>query len=342
MDSGQANSQNVMASSDQFQVMLHNIPAPASGTSYYVWLQPDSSQGEAAPIPLGALQINHGVASLAHPYTDPQRHNLLAVAGSILITEESASSQPLAPSSDKSTWRYYAAFSQTPNPEDPEHFSLLDHLRHLLVEEPDLQKLGLNGGLNFWFLRNIDEVWKWSREGIDHNQINDMRAKIVNMLYYLHGLCTSQDLSSAAPGTWTQADNQDIASTKVPLLDCAQTPMPDALGYMRHIIKHLNGVINSPGVTVNQVALATQIIQEVSDVNAKLERILQDAQQLVKLNDAQFHASPLLNDIALQASEAAQGWLDPGTGTMHPGANIIYSQIENLASFSLMPYPSQH
>jgi hypothetical protein len=42
------------------------------------------------------------------------------------------------------------------------HFSLLDHLRHLLVQAPELAVLGLPGGLSIWLNRNVEEISKWA------------------------------------------------------------------------------------------------------------------------------------------------------------------------------------
>ncbi len=37
-------------------------------------------------------------------------------------------------------------------------YSLLDHLRHLLANDPDLVKLHLTGGLNTWAYRNTQKI----------------------------------------------------------------------------------------------------------------------------------------------------------------------------------------
>ena len=95
---------------------------------------------------IGALSLNHGQVTMT--YIDPQHSNLLANYGHFLVTEEDTNPSPITPSLNTTTWRYSAAFSTTPNPADTvNHFSLLDHLRHLLAQDPKLMKVGLGGGL---------------------------------------------------------------------------------------------------------------------------------------------------------------------------------------------------
>ncbi len=318
---------------DEIQVTLHGIPNPAAGKSYYGWLPPESSNAKAAAISLGRLQVNQGGISLL--FTDPQHNNLLTTTGSILITEENANTQPQAPTTDKKLWRYFALLPQTAGSDG---LSGLTHLRYLLVNEPDLQHLGLNGGLDFWLLQNTTEVEKWSQEGVDHTVINDRRAKVVNILYYLHGQCAQQDLSNAALNTWAQPDLPTIATNKVPLLDCAQSPLPGNLSYIDFMIGQLNGLSNSPNATTNQKKLATQIASDLRNVKDRLGHALSDAQQLVKLDDTQFPNSPLIHDMNVFVSEAYGGWTDPGSGTIHPGVNVLYRQIQNLATFDIQPY----
>ncbi|QBD79271.1 hypothetical protein EPA93_26110 [Ktedonosporobacter rubrisoli] len=171
--------------------------------------------------------------------------------------------------------------------------------------------------------------------------VADRRAKVVNILYYLHGLCTTQDLSQAAPNTNTQPDSAAIAGTRMPLLDCAQTPGDQHLGYIKHIISHLNGVLHAPGSTPAQAALANQIITALSNVNLKLEQIQQDAQQLIQMDDAHFQASPLLGEIEHLASQANGGWFDQGTGKTYAGTEAIYGMIQSLAAFDVQPFKAQ-
>ena len=85
-------------------------------------------------------------------------NNLLANYGHFLVTEEDASPPPITPSLDITTWRYSAAFPTTPNPADTvNHFSLLDHLRHLLAQDPKLKAVGSGGRARHLALQKCHE-----------------------------------------------------------------------------------------------------------------------------------------------------------------------------------------
>src|SRR5207248_2482526 len=102
--------------------------------------------------------------------------------------EGDASTAPTSPVIDRSTWRYYGEIYQVPSVKDPNHFSLLDHLRHLLVQAPELKALGLPGGLSIWLVRNVEEIAKWALSAKERWEIKDipfMRQQLVNILYYL-------------------------------------------------------------------------------------------------------------------------------------------------------------
>ena len=147
--------------SDEVVVDLHNIPAPAPGKSYYGWLLGDANQGDVSWVPLGELSVNQGTVHSLYP-GDSAHTNLLNDMSRFVLTEADASTPPTNPLIDQSTWRYYGEIYQVPSVKDPNHFSLLDHLRHLLVQAPELNALGLPGGLSIWLLRNVEEIAKWA------------------------------------------------------------------------------------------------------------------------------------------------------------------------------------
>ncbi len=140
VSSGLLTSQNSnQGITDKLQIDLHNLPAPRPGTRYYAWLLNDHHIDSPA-VALGSLPLQGGQVTMT--YSDPQHNNLLANYGRFLITEEGANPPPINPSLDTTTWRYYAAFSSTPNPGDTtNHFSVLDHLRHLLSQDPALVRI---------------------------------------------------------------------------------------------------------------------------------------------------------------------------------------------------------
>jgi hypothetical protein len=315
---------------DGFQIQLQNIPAPSSGNRYYAWLQ--DNQTEPVSVYLGALTLNQGVASLT--YTDPQHRDLLATVSNFLVTEESASVPPNTPSVDKGRWRYFATLPNTPSPKD--HFSYLDHVRHLLSGEPALDRLQLHGGINFWFLNNVLQMQQETIVVRDHVNLTTVRQQLANILYYLDGKCAPQDLSNA-PGTRLPENDMIAHDSTVGLLDCAQVPEPP--GHITHIGTHLAGLAQAPDAPADQVQRAIQINKNLSFIKIWLEKVRTDAQQLVVMDDAHLtQAHALRSDLAQQAQYVVSGGVDPATQAPVPSAGQIASNIELLGSLEVTPF----
>lgn len=347
MNSGQLNENSNQGINDELQIELSNVPDPAPGKSYYAWLLGDSSQTEAAPLFLGRLTVAHGTVHLLYPGYS-QHVNLLGIASRFLINEDDAHHPSSNPLLDQSTWRYYAAIPQTPNPADKLHFSMLDHLRHLLVESPELAIRGLHGGLAFWFVRNTATVsdlansladdWRKKESAAIHDQI-------VRILDYLDGISFIK--TDVPPGTPFLADTQD---TQVALLGPApqdadppgyvyQNEAPP--GYVYLIQAHMNGAILSPQTTGGQRQLAIQINGGIDSARRLLTQVYQDAKQLVHLTNVQLLQPPaltLLDDLTTQAQYAYTGQPDLSNGTSPGGAVWIYDNLQRLATFDVAPY----
>jgi len=278
------------------------------------------------------LTVKNGTATLT--YTDPQHQNLLIDNSRFLVTlDDDSNGAPLDPVTMHSTWRYFAEFPDTPASDGS---TGLTHLRHLLTNEPTLQHFKLDGGLAFWFLQDIEEVQRWSKESIDNGNFTNRRQKVINILYTLHAQCANQDLQNVPTGVIRKPD-PGIETTQIPLLECSQNPEPEG-GHIRHTLFHLNGLIQSPGATAYQKQLATPITQEMNDVNARMGKILQDDQKLVLTDDKHFDTAPERQDMGLQIRAALSGWVDPATHAIHPGAAMIYDQLQALATFDMKPY----
>jgi len=235
---------------------------------------------------------------------------------------------------DRSQWRYFAALPQTRSSKD--NFSYLDHLRHLLSNEPGLQRLHLQGGVDFWFLNNVEEMQKEALEVRDHRNIAFVRQQIANILYYLDGKCAPQDLTNA-PGN-TLPENAAIAhATSIGLLDCPLQSDPP--GHITHIGLHLNGIAQAPGASPEQVKRAIEINRDLNPIKAWLVQMRADARQLAVMNDVQLaQAQALRNDLAIQADYAVNGRIDPATQALQPSVRQTCNIIELLANFDVMPY----
>ena len=183
LSSGQLYVNNNQGIYDQVLIDLHNLATPSPGKSYYASLLGDSNQSDVPWIALGKLSVTQGKVHFLYP-GDQTHTNLLIDFSRLLITQEDASAPSANPLLDPKTWRYYGQIYQLPSPKDLNHFSMLDHLRHLLVQAPELKVLGLPGGLSIWLLRNVEEILRWSVEAKDRfRNTAAVRALLSNILY---------------------------------------------------------------------------------------------------------------------------------------------------------------
>jgi hypothetical protein len=357
LSSGQLYVNNNQGIYDQVLLDLHNIAAPSPGTSYFAWLLGDSNQSDTPWLSLGQVSVSQGKVHFLYP-GNPTHTNLLVTYSRVLLTQEQTSAPALDPLLDPHTWRYYGEIYQLPSPKDRNHFSMLDHLRHLLVQAPELTVLGLPGGLSIWLLRNVEEILRWSVEARDRFlNTAAVRGLLTNILYYLDGECAPADLQGAPAGTPLTPGNATIAQiARFSLINpCLQEQQeqPNLLkqafrttphDYIDHTLFHLTGVIVSPGANAQATALATQLNKAVADMKTALERARKDAVQLVNMSDAQLQqpaALALAGDMALQARYAYAGQTDPVTGSSQEGVIWIYNNIQRLATFDVTPYATK-
>ncbi len=323
---------------DEVELDLQGVQPPAPGNSFYAWLLGDQNSGDSTVIMLGKLTLVGGKAHLL--YTgDAQHTNLLDITSRFLVTEESATITPVSPSPDYNTWRYYGEISQTPDPQDPDHFSYLDHLRHLLSSDPLLNSLELPGGLCNWFYRNTDKLLEWTVSARDQwDAVRDTGFAVrqtLRTLAYLDGLSfVEQDI----PPDQSLPDTPHIAS--VGLIN-VQSGNQNPPGYIAHILRHLNGLISAPGSTLETRQVAAQIIDALSNVQQWLQKLRSDARQFVSMTNAQLlqpAALALLNDMVQQANNAYSGQIDPVSGAVHQGVSWIHAQAQSLATMNIYQY----
>jgi hypothetical protein len=357
LSSGQLYVNNNQGIYDQVLLDLHGLAATSADKSYYAWLLGDSNQSDVPWIALGKLSVTQGKVHFLYPGN--QTHtNLLIDFSRLLITQEDANAPSVNPLLDARTWRYYGQVYQLPSPKDANHFSMLDHLRHLLVQAPELKVLGLPGGLSIWLLRNVEEILRWSVEAKDRfaNTVA-VRGLLSSILYYLDGECAPADLQGAPAGTPLTPGNATIAQiARFSLINpCLQEQQEQAdilkqvfratpHDYVDHTLFHLTGVVQSPGTSPELSTLATQLNRAVTDLKSVLERVRQDALQLVHMSDEQLQqpaAFALVGDMALEARYAYAGQTEPITGTSQEGVLWIYNNVQRLATFDVTPYSSK-
>ncbi len=327
---------------DQVVIDLTLVARPAQGKSYYAWLLGDKSQADMKTIALGALQITNAHAHLFYA-GDAQHTNLLLITSRFLITEEDAAIPPIVPSPDMSTWRYYGEFAQTPinKPGNPQHYSYLDHLRHLLASDPALEELELSGGLNNWFYQNTSKILEWTSsmrgQWEDTKDTGFLRRQTMRTLTYLDGLSfVQQDLPPKMP----LLVNERLA--RVGLLSVGG-PDQEPASYLDHINRHLNGLLQSGLVTSALREKVAGITTALSDVKFWLGQARQDALRILKMNDQQLSQPgtlTIINDMIDNATHAYTGQIDPNTGQIHEGVVWIHDHMQELATMDINTFSS--
>ncbi len=335
LDSGIVGTANTTGFCDGIQIDLSHLSPPTAGDSYYAWLLPDLSKSESSALLIAKLTLTNG--AVQHTYMDPAHQNLLARYSRFLITDENANVTPIDPTPNTQQWSYYAAISETPNPTDMDHYSELDHLRHLLSGEPTLNSLSLTGGLIPWFYQNVGSVFAGANAARGTEQPQDpamMHTQFVRILDYLDGSAyVKQDVPRKTP----LMVNATVAKVSLLTMNSNQNPA----SYMSDFAMHLQGFASSPNTTTQQRTLDSQINAAVNQINVNLKQARKDAQQLVRMNNKQLLNSstiPLLDDLLKQTYQAYVGVVDPTTGTLNGGATWVYDHIQQLATLTVTKY----
>ena len=317
---------------DQLQINLENVSPAPLGKSYYAWLLNDKTL-DWKPIYLGQLTFNNGSLSLFFP-GDTVHSNLLATNSRFLITEEDASAPPSSPSLDPNAWVYYAEFSQIkPIPTNPKSYSVYDHIRHLLSDDPKVKAAGLTGGLDIWLYRNTQKVLEWSgsaRDAWKYKSVDFIHRQLARIMDYLDGtLYVQKDL----PGQGLYAD-PNISKVGLLTFD-PQTQDPP--GYLYHIGKHLHELTALPQTSAAQKALAIQIKQWIDGVNLWLHTIRDDVKKLYAMDIAHLTGNDgrtLLDEVATLANDAFAGKVDAHAQVTNGVAQIHYA-IQRMATFDI-------
>jgi len=327
---GDLTKQNSPGISDELVINTQNMPAPASGKSYYAWLGKDA---EGQFIALGNLPFNNG--QIHFLYRDPQHTNLLAITRSLLITEENSGAQPTNPSASGTVFR--ADLPSTPDPAQ-QNFSILDHMRHLAAADPTLDQLGIHGGLGIWLLNNTAQVYGWAETARDHwngpntdpNVVAYIDGQMVHILDVLDGINGVQH--DLPPGF--NPDQRDANVAKIALIDTSNQTPPD---FLNHVIFHLNSIAQFPGAPTDLRQSAGLILNSTGMLHTWLEAVKKDA--IALLNDQQLNQPTTLstfNDLANNAEFAYSGQVDPITLQLqHKGVQQLYNDIQRLATFQL-------
>ena len=343
VSSGQENDFSTQGINDELVIDLHNIPPPTPGKSYYAWLLSDKSQIASRPILLGTVAVNRGVVQFT--YRDPKHNNLLQISSRFLITEEEADITPTNPSPDHNAWRYNAELAQTSDPTDTtNHYSLLDHLRFLLSEDPLLIQTGVAGGLSISFFRNTGSILEWAGSARDYwntRGADAIHGQLLRILDYLDGISAVE--ADVPVGTHVIVDKR-LAS--IALLGTAPNETQDQLSsdYLHLIGGNVSAIAQAPGVTEDQRRLAVEINAALNNMRNWLENVRKDAKTLVLMSNAQLlqpSSLSILDDMQTQAFNAYAGRLDPSNNEIQEGVVQINFAIQHLATFDITPFLAQ-
>jgi len=337
--SGQVSETSSQGIEDQVTLDLTNLASPASGKALYAWLLGDQSASDPQTILLGKLQVNNGTAHLF--YSGNTGHsNILLIMSQVLVTEEDTAFTPIAPSPDQSTWRYYSTFSTTPinAPDNTQHFSYLDHLRHLLASDPTLEELELPGGLNNWLYNNTSKVKEWvdstRQQWEETKDTGFVRRQVERALQFLDGdTFVYQDMPQNTP----LLVNERLARIGLINITGPNQQPPD---YLDHISHHLNGLLeaNPTPATRQKIAALTTAM---GNVNQWLQQVRHDAQQLMMMTDSQMAQQStlsVLDDMIANMDNAYSGMPDPSTNVVHEGVDWIHNQMQFLATLDITPW----
>jgi serine/threonine protein kinase len=283
---------------DKLQVDMQNVQPPPAGKSYYLWLLSDIDQTPKKDLlppptihPPILLTNNLPVQSdgiVQYTYQgDAQHNNLLSATSRLLITLEDAGRTPSSPSTDRSTWVYYAQLPQMYIPNDPTGLRGLDHIRHLYYNEDHLPVKARYGGLDVWVFRDTEKLLELSTSARDdfngttanYGQMHDLFNKILD---YLDG--TPNVHLDVPPGTPPTADTS-IADISLLTVDptrqgVAQYLQTDPPGDLDHLLLHLNQLNRAPDATADIHQHASEIVVAITNAKDWLTCARADAKQL--------------------------------------------------------------
>ncbi len=336
--SGQFIENSTNGLNDELHLIMHSIPGPASGKSYYLWLLSDRTQKPVVSIALGTVAVNHG--TIDSLYVTPKHTNLIATTSRLLITEESTTPAPVNFSFNKNTWRYYAEIPQTfPSPGAP-HRGALTYLRFLLFESNKLAIQGLHGGHALRLLRNTQKVLEWSGSARDEWDLKNyglMHRHFIRILEYLDG---SAFASADLPRGTSLLVNPLLAQNG--LITVVPGENPEAYS-PRVAFSVLSFAQAANHLSPERRQMALDVEKDIRvNIEYRLQLVRRDAKQLLAMSDTQLAQPsilPLLNDMLTQANYAYAGQFDSATGRLVGGALNDYNSIQVLASFDVVPCP---
>jgi len=216
--------------------------------------------------------------------------------------------------------------------------TVLQHLRHLLADAPELTPLRLYGGLVIWLFRNTQKILEWAGSARDATDPAFIQRQVIRTLAYLDGVqYFGRDVPRGTP-CLCQLPNSAVAILEFDVQ--AQNPP----GYLSQIGTHLNALTQAQGVTPEKRTLAAQIDQDINNMQGWLGQVHTDAKRLMNTPLGQYNSPTsrsILDDMEANALYAFIGRPDPSTGQVLGGMIQVHYAIQDLATFDVSPFSSQ-
>ena len=359
ISSGQSVTGTAQGIADHIQIALQNVSDPHPGKSYYVWLLPDknplATKDQTGPRPIqppllltNNLPVQNKQVNFTY-YGDKHNNNLISTTSRILITEEDANQTPAAPSSERSTWRYYGEIPQGQIPNDGPGFSALIHIRHLFYNETNINVLGLPGGLDNWMLKNTEKVFEWSISARDSwkgsatnaTQLDQMRQQFIRILDYLDGTTNVHvDLPTGTPVLVNRAMGRVALLTVDPQHQIPSDYNIDPPGYIDHVQLHVGQIARATDISPEMRQRTAHILDDVKRAGNWLKQVHEDARTLFLTGNnpnqlKQQAMGDLLDQMVTDATYAYIGQLDPITNTVQGGVIQAHYEIQQLATLTI-------
>jgi serine/threonine protein kinase len=337
---------------DQVRIDITNVSPPAAGKNYCAWLLPDRVRPNRPGLPMQTpilltnnLPVKSGEIHYFYP-GDAQHNDLLSTTSRFLITQEDTGTTPHTPSTDRSTWTYYAELPQVLLPGGATTLRGIDHIRHLFSNDPTLDELGLHGGLDIWLFRNTEKVLEWSisaRDDFDPTGKNYtlMHDLFLRVLEYLDGIPNVQVDIPSSTNTPILVD-PTIARVAILTIDPNQVAgkllATSPPGYLAHLPLHVQQALRAPDATSEIKTLAPQILDALNHAQVWFTQVRKDAKALFAMSPAQLSqpaARDIMDDMVTQATYAYIGQLDPATNKVTSGVLQAHYDIQKLATFDI-------
>ena len=196
-----------------------------------------------------------------------------------------------------------------------------------------------HSNLDIWLMEQTGRVLEWANSARDYwnaKQTPLMRPQFLRILDYLDG---DSNVQADLPAGITPPNIAPVALLGSAAPAIGEQPL--SADYLHEVSGHLSAIAQAPGATQEQRIGIAHINTELNSVRNWLERVHQDARQLVTMSDAQLlsqKAMTLMDEMVMQAFYAYTGQLDPSTGEIQGGVIQINNDIERLAAFNITTY----